>query len=67
MATTLSEPTTTAAELTSYRAAVVHEFHAPLTVDEVPATPLQAGQTTAAARYRAVYRPTTDDRGQRWI
>ncbi len=44
MATTLSEPTTTPAELTSYRAAVVHEFHAPLTLDELPATPLEAGQ-----------------------
>ena len=50
MATTLpshhhaSEPTTTPAELTSYHAAVVHKFHAPLTIDEVPAKPLEAGQ-----------------------
>jgi alcohol dehydrogenase, propanol-preferring len=45
MATTVSEPTTgRTPKLASYRAAVVHEFHAPLTVDQVPAKPLEAGQ-----------------------
>jgi alcohol dehydrogenase, propanol-preferring len=29
---------------TSYRAAVVHDFHAPLTVEQVPAPALEAGQ-----------------------
>jgi propanol-preferring alcohol dehydrogenase len=32
------------ASVTSYRAAVVHEFHAPLTVETVPAAQLEAGQ-----------------------
>jgi hypothetical protein len=44
MATTLSEPTTVAPELASYRAAVVHDFHEPLAVEEVPARPLEPGQ-----------------------
>jgi alcohol dehydrogenase, propanol-preferring len=44
MATTVSKRTKRAPKLTKYHAAVVHEFHAPLTVDQVPAKPLEAGQ-----------------------
>jgi alcohol dehydrogenase, propanol-preferring len=44
MATTIAEPTQTTPELASYHAAVVHEFHTPLTVDQVPAKPLEPGQ-----------------------
>ncbi|HYB31015.1 MAG TPA: hypothetical protein VEF89_30770, partial [Solirubrobacteraceae bacterium] len=44
MATTAPKRSEAAPELKSYHAAVVHEFHAPLTVDEVPAKPLEAGQ-----------------------
>jgi propanol-preferring alcohol dehydrogenase len=44
MSTTVTEPTTTDAPVTSYRAAVVHEFHAPLTVEEVPLPELEPGQ-----------------------
>jgi propanol-preferring alcohol dehydrogenase len=41
-----TEPLARAAEpgVTSYRAAVVHEFHRPLTVESVPAVRLAAGQ-----------------------
>ena len=44
MALTTPKPETSAASLTGYRAAVVHEFHAPLSVEEVPAKALEAGQ-----------------------
>lgn len=44
MAVTTPKRTPSATTPSSYRAAVVHEFHAPLTVDEVPAKPLEAGQ-----------------------
>jgi len=44
MATTIHEPTPVTPELASYRAAVVHDFHAPLTLDEVPFRALEAGQ-----------------------
>jgi propanol-preferring alcohol dehydrogenase len=44
MATTLPETATSPPELASYRAAVVHEFHAPLTVEPVPARALEPGQ-----------------------
>jgi propanol-preferring alcohol dehydrogenase len=41
-----TEPSAPAAPLpqSTYRAAVVHEFHAPLTVDQVAAKPLEPGQ-----------------------
>jgi alcohol dehydrogenase, propanol-preferring len=42
MAVTKSAPSKS--KLGPYRAAVVHEFHAPLTVEEVPARPLEPGQ-----------------------
>ena len=44
MATTAAQADTARLPKSTYRAAVVHEFHAPLTVEEVPARPLEAGQ-----------------------
>lgn len=45
MSTTALETTSTAdPSLTSYRAAVVHDFHAPLTVEQVPRRELSPGQ-----------------------
>jgi alcohol dehydrogenase, propanol-preferring len=44
LSTTTVQPDSPAAPLTSYRAAVVHEFSSPLTVDTVPAVALSAGQ-----------------------
>ena len=44
MSATTSQPRTPETSLTTYRAAVVHEFHAPLTVEEVPRQPLEPGQ-----------------------
>ncbi|MDP2710006.1 MAG: zinc-dependent alcohol dehydrogenase [Solirubrobacteraceae bacterium] len=47
MSTIIDHPSTdefVAADMTTYRAAVVHEFHEPLTVEQVPAVPLAAGQ-----------------------
>jgi alcohol dehydrogenase, propanol-preferring len=45
MTATTSQPETTETPLpTSYRAAVVHEFHAPLMVEEVPRRELEPGQ-----------------------
>ncbi|MBI5106756.1 MAG: alcohol dehydrogenase AdhP [Solirubrobacterales bacterium] len=44
MATTETQPVPTPPEAHHYRAAVVHEFKAPLSVDEVPAPPLAHGQ-----------------------
>jgi propanol-preferring alcohol dehydrogenase len=48
MSTTVVPTSATASQtdqaVRSYRAAVVHEFHAPLTVEEVPAVDLVAGQ-----------------------
>ncbi len=44
MPVTTPQPETTETPLASYRAAVVHEFHAPLTVEEVPRRSLEPGQ-----------------------
>jgi propanol-preferring alcohol dehydrogenase len=44
MAVTTPKPAPSEAELVSYRAAVVRDFHAPLTVEEVPRRPLEPGQ-----------------------
>src|SRR5689334_21820558 len=44
MAVTTSQPTSPATAVTSYRAAVVHDFHAPLTIEQVPRRELLAGQ-----------------------
>jgi alcohol dehydrogenase, propanol-preferring len=44
MAVTTSQPESSAPLLAGYRAAVVHEFHSPLSVEQVPARPLDAGQ-----------------------
>jgi propanol-preferring alcohol dehydrogenase len=44
MAVTTPKPTAVEAIPGTYRAAVVHEFHAPLTVDQVPAPELETGQ-----------------------
>ncbi|HET9102535.1 MAG TPA: alcohol dehydrogenase AdhP [Solirubrobacteraceae bacterium] len=46
MSSTFIQPTTDSAPTTpaSYQAAVVHEFHAPLTVEEVPRRDLEPGQ-----------------------
>jgi alcohol dehydrogenase, propanol-preferring len=44
MAVTTSKPSAAEPIVDHYRAAVVHEFHAPLTVEEVPRRPLEAGQ-----------------------
>jgi propanol-preferring alcohol dehydrogenase len=44
MAVTAPKPTNAESTPTSYRAAVVHEFHAPLTVDQVPRQELEPGQ-----------------------
>ena len=44
MATTTASPDRLAAALTSYRAAVVHEFSGPLSVELVPALDLATGQ-----------------------
>jgi propanol-preferring alcohol dehydrogenase len=41
---TTAQPETTAKPVASYRAAVVHEFHKPLTVEEVPRRELEPGQ-----------------------
>jgi len=44
LSTTTIQPDSPVTPLTSYRAAVVHEFSSPLSVDMVPATDLAAGQ-----------------------
>jgi alcohol dehydrogenase, propanol-preferring len=44
MAVTTPKPEPSALPLTSYRAAVVHDFHSPLSVEEVPARDLAPGQ-----------------------
>jgi propanol-preferring alcohol dehydrogenase len=44
MAVITPKPAPSEAELGGYRAAVVREFHAPLTVEEVPRRPLEPGQ-----------------------
>jgi propanol-preferring alcohol dehydrogenase len=44
MAVTSPRPNPPAASVDNYRAAVVHEFHAPLTIDEVPHAKLEPGQ-----------------------
>ncbi len=44
MATTSTKPTPVETTPAAYRAAVVHKFHEPLTVDEVPARELEPGQ-----------------------
>src|SRR5512133_880453 len=44
MASTIPQSDATQTPSTTYRAAVVHDFHAPLSVDEVPAADLAAGQ-----------------------
>ena len=44
MAVTTPQSAKSTAKVGPYRAAVVHEFHAPLTVEEVPARPLESGQ-----------------------
>ncbi|MDX6690413.1 MAG: alcohol dehydrogenase, propanol-preferring [Solirubrobacteraceae bacterium] len=44
MSTTIVQPDSPAGSLTSYRAAVVHEFGSPLSVEMVPAADLTTGQ-----------------------
>jgi len=44
MAVTTPKPAPSKSKVGPYRAAVVHEFHAPLSVEEVPARPLEPGQ-----------------------
>ena len=44
MSVTRPNPTETSAPVTSYRAAVVHEFYAPLSVEDVPRRDLEPGQ-----------------------
>jgi alcohol dehydrogenase, propanol-preferring len=44
MAVTTSKSASSKAKVGPYRAAVVHEFNSPLTVEEVPARPLELGQ-----------------------
>jgi propanol-preferring alcohol dehydrogenase len=44
MAVITPKSASSASKLGPYRAAVVHEFHAPLSVEEVPAQPLEPGQ-----------------------
>jgi propanol-preferring alcohol dehydrogenase len=44
MSTTAVEPTTVDPSLSAYRAAVVHDFHAPLTVEQVGRRDLEPGQ-----------------------
>src|SRR5581483_5284264 len=44
MAVTTPKTEPSALPLTSYRAAIVHEFHSPLSVEEVPAPELESGQ-----------------------
>ena len=44
MSTTTSQPAASEAPVSSYRAAVVHKFHEPLTVEDVPRRELQSGQ-----------------------
>jgi propanol-preferring alcohol dehydrogenase len=44
MATTVSQPTKTAPAPSTYRAAVVNDFDAPLTLDDVPYRELEPGQ-----------------------
>jgi alcohol dehydrogenase, propanol-preferring len=44
MAVTTPKPSSSKASVDHYRAAVVHEFHSPLTVEQVDAKPLASGQ-----------------------
>ena len=44
MAVTTSQPAHAEAAPTTYRAAVVHEFHAPLSIEQVPRPELGPGQ-----------------------
>lgn len=44
MSTTVSAPVAVEQAVASFRAAVVHEFHAPLSVEEVPRPVLEPGQ-----------------------
>jgi Alcohol dehydrogenase GroES-like domain len=44
MSASTTQPTTPKSSVTTYRAAVVPKFHAPLTVKQVPAPELDAGQ-----------------------
>src|SRR5690242_7300262 len=44
MAITIPQTEPSALPLTSYRAAVVHDFHSPLSLEEVPARELEPGQ-----------------------
>jgi propanol-preferring alcohol dehydrogenase len=44
MAVTTPKSTPSKTKVGPYRAAVVHDFHSPLTVEEVPARPLEPGQ-----------------------
>lgn len=44
MAVTTPKPPTAEPTVDHYRAAVVHDFHSPLSVEEVPAQPLEPGQ-----------------------
>jgi alcohol dehydrogenase, propanol-preferring len=44
MAVTTPKSVTSKTKVGPYRAAVVHDFHSPLTLEEVPARPLQSGQ-----------------------
>src|SRR5438105_10253992 len=44
MSATTSQPKTSKTPLSTYRAAVVHQFHNPLTVEEVPQRELEPGQ-----------------------
>jgi alcohol dehydrogenase, propanol-preferring len=44
MATTIPQSTALTPEVASYRAAVVHDFHAPLVLEEVPFRALEPGQ-----------------------
>jgi propanol-preferring alcohol dehydrogenase len=44
MVVTTPKPESPATSLTGYRAAVVHDFHSPLSIEEVPARPLEPGQ-----------------------
>lgn len=44
MSATISQPTSSETSLSTYRAAVVHQFHEPLTVQDVAHPELEAGQ-----------------------
>ena len=44
MAVTTPQSTSPSTAITSYRAAVVHDFHAPLSIEQVPRRDLLAGQ-----------------------